>query len=159
MAKNDKEELTETKSGQGSLDPEARKAGDQFGEAPGPIPSIPLPTEKPATVPDGTALPRTDVKEVQPAPVVAGTHRVVVDLAPADPGVAAITSAAERTGSIGPGQSLTTLARFHYGDENLAAWIFEANRDTMTSPDATTVGQAIRIPAPPEGHKAWEKWR
>lgn len=129
---------------------EARQAGAQFGEAPGPIPAEELPrTPPPPPAPD--LAPRTDVKPIQEAPVVVGTHRVVQDTAPRDPSEAPLTAPAVRLATV-DSFGLTKLARQAYGDENLALWIFEANRDTLTSPDQVRVGATVRIPDAPEGH-------
>lgn len=42
--------------------------------------------------------------------------------------------------------SLFKIARKHYGDEKKWTWIYEANRDSMSDPDALYVGQELLIP-------------
>jgi len=48
------------------------------------------------------------------------------------------------------GDSLAKIARRVYGEDGLAAVIFEANKDTLSSPDRIKVGQKLRIPPKPE---------
>lgn len=120
-------------------------AGEQFGEAPAPIPATNSPRPKTAAE-QQEYLRRTDVKEVQPAPVVTGT-RVVQETAQPDPGEAAKTAPAAQVVSVGPGDTLSTIARLVYGDENRAADIWEANKDRITSPDTLMVGTSLRIPS------------
>lgn len=46
------------------------------------------------------------------------------------------------------GDSLSKIAKHHYGDANAWKRIFEANRDTLDDPDKIFPGQTLRIPAP-----------
>ncbi|MEB1100679.1 LysM peptidoglycan-binding domain-containing protein [Xanthomonas campestris pv. campestris] len=44
------------------------------------------------------------------------------------------------------GDSLSVIAKRHYGDGNLWPRIFEANRDTLKDPDTIFPGQVLRLP-------------
>ena len=46
------------------------------------------------------------------------------------------------------GDNLTRIARRTLGDDDAWRAIYDANRDTLTSPDAVVVGQTLRIPTP-----------
>ena len=48
--------------------------------------------------------------------------------------------------TVQPGDSLTRIARSYYGSVRFADAIFEANRETLSSPDALRVGQVLRLP-------------
>jgi nucleoid-associated protein YgaU len=50
--------------------------------------------------------------------------------------------------TLGPGESLSTLARRLYGDPTLADQIFLANRDRLRSPDLAVPGMELRLPRP-----------
>lgn len=53
--------------------------------------------------------------------------------------------------TIRAGDSLTKIAREYYGSVRFADLIFDANRDRLSSPDALSVGQVLRLPpAPPQ---------
>lgn len=45
-----------------------------------------------------------------------------------------------------PGDSLSKIAKAHYGDANQWRRIFEANRDLIKDPDLIHPGQSLRIP-------------
>lgn len=45
-----------------------------------------------------------------------------------------------------PNDALSIIAQKHYGSSRYANLIFEANRDTLRSPDAIRVGQVLRLP-------------
>jgi nucleoid-associated protein YgaU len=45
-----------------------------------------------------------------------------------------------------PGDSLSKIAKKHYGDAALYKDIFEANRDVLKDPDKIFPGQKLRIP-------------
>jgi len=45
------------------------------------------------------------------------------------------------------GDSLSKIAKRHYGDANKYPMIFEANRPMLTDPDKIYPGQVLRIPA------------
>ncbi|AAM43030.1 LysM peptidoglycan-binding domain-containing protein [Xanthomonas campestris pv. campestris] len=44
------------------------------------------------------------------------------------------------------GDSLSVIAKRHYGDGNSWPRIFEANRDTLKDPDTIFPGQVLRLP-------------
>jgi len=54
--------------------------------------------------------------------------------------------AAGQTYTVKSGDTLTTIAEQFYGDASRWQVIFEANRDTLPSPNSLAVGMVIRIP-------------
>ena len=64
---------------------------------------------------------------------------------PAAPGSS--TPAAGTTYVVKPGDSLSKIAKAHYGDANQWRRIFEANRDQIKDPDLIHPGQSLKIPA------------
>lgn len=68
------------------------------------------------------------------------------DLGPkAGPGGPAAT-AQEQSYVVVSGDSLSKIAKRHYGDANLWPRIFEANRDQISNPDLIQPGQRLKIP-------------
>lgn len=60
----------------------------------------------------------------------------------------AITGGAgERTHTVAKGDTLSHIAREHYGKAGKWRAIFEANRDQIENPDKIFPGQVLRIPA------------
>lgn len=57
-------------------------------------------------------------------------------------------AAPQRPGSVrvAPGETLASLARRFYGDERMAARIWEANRDRLRSPELVVAGMELRLP-------------
>jgi nucleoid-associated protein YgaU len=55
-------------------------------------------------------------------------------------------SRAERTYTVVEGDSLSRIAKRHYGDANKWRTIYEANRDLIKDPDLIHPGQSFRIP-------------
>lgn len=47
---------------------------------------------------------------------------------------------------VAPGETLVSLARRFYGDERMAARIWEANRDRLRSPELVVAGMELRLP-------------
>lgn len=47
---------------------------------------------------------------------------------------------------VAPGETLASLARRFYGDERMAARIWEANRDRLRSPELVVAGMELRLP-------------
>ncbi|MFC6840394.1 LysM peptidoglycan-binding domain-containing protein [Xanthomonas theicola] len=45
------------------------------------------------------------------------------------------------------GDSLSKIAKLHYGDGNAWVRIFEANRDVLDDPDKLYPGQTLKLPA------------
>jgi nucleoid-associated protein YgaU len=45
-----------------------------------------------------------------------------------------------------PGDTLSKIAKHHYGDANKYMKIFEANKDQLKDPNMIQVGQKLRIP-------------
>ena len=56
-------------------------------------------------------------------------------------------SASEATYTVKPGDSLSKIARQHYGDAQMWPKIFEANRDQIKNPDLIHPGQVLTLPA------------
>lgn len=56
-------------------------------------------------------------------------------------------AAAERTYTVASGDSLSRIAKQHYGKANKWRAIYEANRDQLDDPDLIQPGQVLKIPA------------
>ena len=54
------------------------------------------------------------------------------------------------TYTVKSGDSLSRIAKHHYGDASLWKTIFEANQDRIKDPDLIQVGWELKIPAKPE---------
>jgi nucleoid-associated protein YgaU len=54
--------------------------------------------------------------------------------------------AAETTYTVVSGDSLSKIAKHHYGDANQWRRIWEANRDQIKNPDLIHPGQVLKIP-------------
>lgn len=63
-----------------------------------------------------------------------------------DPLVARVGTGLDVAYTVGPGESLGSLALRFYGDSALAPLIYQANRGLMASPDNLRVGQVVIIP-------------
>lgn len=50
------------------------------------------------------------------------------------------------THTVQPGDTLSAIAKHHYGDANSYMKIYNANRDQLTNPDLIKPGQVLRIP-------------
>jgi nucleoid-associated protein YgaU len=53
----------------------------------------------------------------------------------------------ERTYTVVSGDSLSKIAKHHYGDAGKWRRIFEANRDLIKDPDEIYPGQTLKIPS------------
>jgi len=53
---------------------------------------------------------------------------------------------APRTYTVAKGDTLSKIAKQHYGDANKWRKIFEANRDQLSSPDKVKKGMVLKIP-------------
>ena len=62
---------------------------------------------------------------------------------PADP---VVEKRAGRTYTVVQGDSLSKIAKHHYGEANKWPKIYEANRDFIKDPDLIYPGQSFRIP-------------
>ena len=64
---------------------------------------------------------------------------------------ARVDSTAEIVGeqpyTVQKGDSLSKIAKQHYGDANAWQQIFQANRDVLEDPDKIFPGQTLRLPA------------
>jgi nucleoid-associated protein YgaU len=54
----------------------------------------------------------------------------------------------EVTYTVQQGDSLSKIARAHYGDGDKWRAIFDANRDQISNPDLIHPGQVLKIPSP-----------
>lgn len=54
--------------------------------------------------------------------------------------------AGEQSYTIGKGDTLSKIAKEHYGSANAWKQIFEANRDVIEDPDRIFPGQVIKLP-------------
>lgn len=59
------------------------------------------------------------------------------------------TELVEQTYQVKAGDSLSKIAKRHYGDAAQWPAIFEANRDVLDDPDRIFPGQTLRLPARP----------
>ncbi|KAF1724240.1 LysM peptidoglycan-binding domain-containing protein [Pseudoxanthomonas japonensis] len=55
----------------------------------------------------------------------------------------------EQSYTIEKGDTLSKIAKTHYGSANAWKQIFEANRDTIDDPDRIFPGQVIKLPPKP----------
>lgn len=53
----------------------------------------------------------------------------------------------EQSYTVQSGDSLSKIAKQHYGDGNAWQQIFDANRDQLDDPDKIRPGQTLRLPA------------
>jgi nucleoid-associated protein YgaU len=72
---------------------------------------------------------------------------VVADIKATGAG-AAQSSAAQRTYTVKPGDTLSKIAKETLGDANAYHEIFNANRDQLQDPDKIKPGQVLKIPQP-----------
>jgi nucleoid-associated protein YgaU len=70
--------------------------------------------------------------------VTAGSSSTAPAPAPAAP--------APRTYTVAKGDTLSKIAKQHYGDANKWKKIFEANKDILKDPDRIFPGQVLKIP-------------
>lgn len=54
------------------------------------------------------------------------------------------------THTVERGESLSLIAKHHYGKSSLWPRIYDANRDQLDDPDKIKPGQVLKIPAAPE---------
>lgn len=52
----------------------------------------------------------------------------------------------QRTYTVRPGDTLSEIAKEHYGDASAYRRIFDANRDQLSNPDLIQPGQTLKIP-------------
>ena len=62
------------------------------------------------------------------------------------PSAAAPATAAARTYTVKPGDTLSAIAKQELGSANAYMKIFEANRDQLADPDKIKPGQVLKIP-------------
>jgi nucleoid-associated protein YgaU len=74
---------------------------------------------------------------------IAGVARVDDQLEVVAPEPAAVLYTVQR------GDTLSAIAKAHYGNANKYMAIFEANKPLLTDPDKIYPGQVLRIPPPP----------
>lgn len=65
---------------------------------------------------------------------------------------AAQAASATTTYTVQPGDTLTAIAKQHYGKASAYRRIFEANRDQLDNPDHLEPGQVLKIPAVTSDH-------
>lgn len=61
-------------------------------------------------------------------------------------GGAAAATAGSKTYTVKAGDTLSRIAKEHYGDANKYTKIFEANKDQLKDPDVIKPGQVLKIP-------------
>lgn len=62
-------------------------------------------------------------------------------------GGAGRSGAAASTYTVKPGDTLSKIAKTHFGDANAYMKIFEANKDQLKDPDTIKPGQVLKLPA------------
>ena len=62
-------------------------------------------------------------------------------------GVSSTAPAEAQTYTVVSGDTLSKIAKHHYGNANRWHEIFDANRDQISNPDLIRVGQVLKIPA------------
>jgi nucleoid-associated protein YgaU len=72
-------------------------------------------------------------------------NEVVADITVAGGGGGVAT--ATRTYTVKSGDTLSRIAKEHFGDANAYMKIFEANRDQLSDPDKIKPGQVLKIPS------------
>lgn len=97
-------------------------------------------TEKKADFSDVTAKVETTADKVEKA-----------DFSDVTAKVDTTAEIVEQTYAIVKGDTLSTIAKKHYGSANAWKQIFEANRDIIEDPDRILPGQVIKLPAKSSG--------
>ncbi len=92
-------------------------------------------TEKKADFSDVTAKVETTADKVEKA-----------DFSDVTAKVDTTAEIVEQTYTIGKGDTLSKIAKEHYGSANAWKQIFEANRDIIEDPDRIFPGQVIKLP-------------
>lgn len=92
--------------------------------------------------PDATSQPADAAAEVPPV------SQAAASLEP-EPGYSDPIEVPARTHRVGPGDTLYSLARQYYGNENQWRKIFSANANRLNDPDHLPVG--IKLIIPPDG--------
>jgi nucleoid-associated protein YgaU len=93
---------------------------------------------------EGNAPKKTDFSNVQ-----GGAAPKKADFSNVETGVSSTapeTGVAARTHTVAPGDTLSKIAKHHYGDAGKWKAIFEANRDKIKNPDLIHPGQVLDIP-------------
>ena len=62
-------------------------------------------------------------------------------------GGAGKSGASASTYTVKPGDTLSKIAKAHFGDANAYMKIFEANKDQLKDPDTIKPGQVLKLPA------------
>jgi len=62
-------------------------------------------------------------------------------------GTSGSSSAGARTYTVKSGDTLSKIAKAHFGDANAYMKIFEANRDQLSDPDKIKPGQVLKLPS------------
>jgi nucleoid-associated protein YgaU len=89
-----------------------------------------------------------DPGNIQGRPVVQDQPPPVIPVPPPEPSRAGEAEMVEYI--VKPGDTLTLIARRHYGSIRYAELIYEANRDQMRSKDQLSLGQKLRLPPKPD---------
>jgi len=94
--------------------------------------------------------PRADFSNVQSGSSTTATepapHAPDFDLGPPAGTTGQASSAQEQSYVVVAGDSLSKIAKRHYGDASQWPRIFEANRDQISNPDLIHPGQRLKIP-------------
>ncbi len=96
---------------------------------------------------DDKEKPKADFSNVQSgSSTTAPEPTPQVTIPPPDFGAPAGTTGQSQTYVVVAGDSLSKIAKRHYGDANKWNRIFEANRDQIKDPDLIHPGQKLTIP-------------
>ena len=64
----------------------------------------------------------------------------------ADIGIDASLAVPAKVHEVAAGETLSKIAKQHYGDANKYMKIFDANKDQLSNPDLIKVGQKLKLP-------------
>ncbi len=109
-----------------------------------------LPRIEPASTSRSESASRTPQPEVaQPVTSVLPSRPIVIDqsAAPEQSGSNAEAKKPTRIHVVRSGENLSSIAKKVYGKASLYTVIYEANRDTLRSPDDLKLGQRLIIPS------------
>lgn len=89
---------------------------------------------------------KKDKKPADFSNVRSGGSSTAPEAPAAQPGSAAGSTGQIQTYVVAKGDSLSKIAKQHYGDANQWRRIYDANRDQISNPDLIHPGQSLKIP-------------
>ena len=133
--------------GSSRVDALGRRAGLSGSSAAAAIAAV-LPALIDKLTPDGRAPQRERIRELGSA-VLAGTAPRKADFSNVRAGASSTApepAPQEQWYTVAPGDSLSRIAKRHYGDANQWRRIYDANREQVKDPDLIQPGWKLRIP-------------